>query len=72
MSRVKTVWLVKEDAQAPEAVKPQVFIETTAAGKVTYGVRASGRSLTAAGLAARAEFTKLRAFVDSPPKEATV
>ena len=62
--KVRTVYLVKEDAQAPEAVKPQVFSETTAAGKVTYGVRVSGRSLAAAGKAARAEFTALRAFVE--------
>ena len=63
-SRVRTLYLVRENAQPPEATKPQVFIETTAAGKVTYGVRVSGRSLERARETAQAEFAKLRAFVE--------
>jgi len=60
MAKTRTVWLVREDAQAPEATKPQVFIETTATGKVTYGVRVSGRTLKAARLMAEAEFMALK------------
>lgn len=60
MSKTRTVWLVREDAQAPEATKPQVFIETTATGKVTYGVRVSGRTLKAARVMAEAEFMALK------------
>jgi hypothetical protein len=63
-TKLRTLYLVREDAQPPEATKPQVFIETTAAGKVTYGVRVSGRSLSQAGERAREEFTKLKEFVD--------
>ena len=63
-SRVRTLYLVRENGTPPEATKPQVFIETTAAGKVTYGVRVSGRSLTRARLTAQAEFAKLREFLN--------
>jgi hypothetical protein len=67
VSRIRTVYLVRENGATPEAVRPQVFIETTAAGKLTYGVRVSGRSLKRARLAAQGEFARLRAFVEAKP-----
>jgi len=51
-----------ETATAEGSVRPVVFIETTAKGELTYGVRVSGRSLAQARERAQAEFARLRAF----------
>lgn len=59
-TRLRTVYLVRQDQGAPEAVKPQVHIEVTATGRITYGVKASGRTLAKAREQAIREFRLLR------------
>ena len=58
MARLRTVYVLREDGKAP-AGRPQVFIETTAAGAIVYGVRVCARSLTQARRLAVEEFKKL-------------
>ena len=47
---------------APDA-RHQVWIDTTASGAVTFGVRTTGRSLKRAREHAEAQFQALREFV---------
>ena len=59
MTRLRTVYLLREDGKAV-AAKPQVFMEVTAAGSLVYGVRVCARSLVEARRLAVEEFKQLR------------
>lgn len=59
MTRLRTVYVLREDGKSP-AGRPQVFMEVTAAGAIVYGVRVCARSLTQARRLAVEEFKKLR------------
>lgn len=62
-TKLRTVYLVREQGQTPADTKPQVWIETTARGEITYGVRISAPTLGLARLDAETEFTKLTTYV---------
>lgn len=62
-TRLRTVYVLKEDATEPKDARPSVHIERTVNGTVTYGVRVSGRSATEARKRAEVEFRALLAFV---------
>ena len=61
-TELRTVYVLREAEKNGTAVAPQVNIEMTARGGITYGVRVTGRTLAQARERAEAEFTKLRDF----------
>jgi len=65
MTRIRTIYVMREaDKDGSAAPAAHVFIETTAAGAIVYGVRASARRLGRARELAEAEFQKLRTFAE--------
>lgn len=62
-SRVRTLYVLREDATEPKDARPSVHVERTVNGTITYGVRVSGRSASDARKRAEAEFRALAAFV---------
>ena len=63
-TKVRTVYLIR-DAEKNGAAKPHCFIEVTASGSLTYGLRVAARSLKEARKKAQEEFRELRRFAET-------
>ena len=63
-TKLRTVYVLKEAERAGTTTRPTVFLESTASGAITYGVRLSARTLKLAREGSEAEFKKLRRFAE--------